>query len=61
MDTNERSLDWENKKGGRYGKLAHAVTQVNGIRMHYVIQGSGPQLMLLHSWPQTWYEWWAYS
>lgn len=35
----------------------HAMTQVNGIRMHYVIQGTGPLLMLLHGWPQTWYEW----
>ena len=35
----------------------HAMTQVNGIMMHYVIQGTGPLLMLLHGWPQTWYEW----
>jgi haloacetate dehalogenase len=35
----------------------HAMTQVNGIRMHYVIQGTGPLLMLLHGRPQPWYEW----
>ena len=31
--------------------------QVNGIRMHYVKMGEGPLLILLHGWPQTWYEW----
>ena len=31
--------------------------QVNGIRLHYVKMGEGPLLILLHGWPQTWYEW----
>jgi pimeloyl-ACP methyl ester carboxylesterase len=31
--------------------------QVNGMRMHYVKMGKGPLLILLHGWPQTWYEW----
>jgi len=31
--------------------------QVNGIRMHYVKMGEGHLLILLHGWPQTWYEW----
>jgi pimeloyl-ACP methyl ester carboxylesterase len=31
--------------------------QVNGIRLHYVKMGAGPLLILLHGWPQTWYEW----
>lgn len=31
--------------------------QVNGIRTHYVQMGKGPLLILLHGWPQTWYEW----
>jgi pimeloyl-ACP methyl ester carboxylesterase len=25
--------------------------------MHYVKMGSGPLLILLHGWPETWYEW----
>jgi pimeloyl-ACP methyl ester carboxylesterase len=25
--------------------------------LHYVKTGSGPVLVLLHGWPQTWYEW----
>lgn len=29
----------------------------NSIRMHYVTQGSGPLLVLLHGFPEFWYSW----
>lgn len=29
----------------------------NGLRMHAVIGGAGPPLLLVHGWPQTWYQW----
>ncbi len=29
----------------------------NGIRMHYVTQGEGPLVVLLHGFPQFWYCW----
>ncbi|MFG3261938.1 MULTISPECIES: alpha/beta fold hydrolase [Streptomyces] len=29
------------------------VTQVDGVRLHYLRAGSGPLLVLLHGWPQT--------
>src|SRR5690348_11178848 len=29
---------------------------VNGVRLHYVAGGSGEPLILLHGWPQTWWE-----
>ncbi|MFG3258681.1 alpha/beta fold hydrolase [Streptomyces sp. NPDC048172] len=35
----------------------HRFATVRGVRMHYVTGGSGPALVLLHGWPQTWYEW----
>ena len=43
----------------------HGTADVNGVRMHYVTNGEaggeaggeGPPLVLLHGWPQTWYEW----
>jgi pimeloyl-ACP methyl ester carboxylesterase len=28
----------------------------NGLRMHAVIGGEGPPLLLVHGWPQTWYQ-----
>lgn len=37
--------------------MEHGFAQVNGVRLHYVRQGSGPLVLLLHGWPQTWYEW----
>lgn len=30
---------------------------VNGIRLHYVIGGEGPPVVLLPGWPQTWWAW----
>jgi pimeloyl-ACP methyl ester carboxylesterase len=30
---------------------------VNGIKLHYVSAGSGPVVILLHGWPQTWFAW----
>ena len=35
----------------------HHQRKVNGFRMHYVQAGRGYPLLLLHGWPQSWYEW----
>ena len=35
----------------------HKQCMVNGFRMHYVVAGNGFPLVLLHGWPQSWYEW----
>jgi pimeloyl-ACP methyl ester carboxylesterase len=37
--------------------FSHHTASVNGIQMHYVIGGQGEPVVLLHGWPQTWYEW----
>lgn len=37
--------------------FSHHTASVNGIKMHYVIGGQGEPVVLLHGWPQTWYEW----
>ncbi len=37
------------------GVSRHA--QVNGVGLHYVAAGSGPAVILLHGWPQTWFAW----
>ncbi len=33
------------------------IASLNGVRLHYVVAGSGPPLVLLHGWPQTWFAW----
>ncbi|MEO6713732.1 MAG: hypothetical protein ABIM89_09925, partial [Mycobacteriales bacterium] len=30
---------------------------VDGVRLHYVKGGSGPLVMLVHGFGQSWYEW----
>jgi len=42
---------------GKKIDYTHHKTIVNGILMHYVIGGKGDPVVLLHGWPETWYEW----
>jgi len=35
----------------------HRYIITNGIRMHYVSQGEGPLIVLLHGFPEFWYSW----
>lgn len=37
--------------------LLHGYAQANGVRLHYVEQGSGPLVVLLHGFPDFWYSW----
>lgn len=37
--------------------FSHGTVAVQGTTLHYVRGGSGPPLILLHGWPQTWWEW----
>lgn len=37
--------------------LRHAEGRVNGIRLHWVEQGEGPPVVLLHGFPEFWYAW----
>jgi alpha-beta hydrolase superfamily lysophospholipase len=37
--------------------FSHHMASVNGIQLHYVIGGLGDPIVLLHGWPETWYEW----
>ena len=39
-------------------ELAHRYADVgDGVRLHYVEAGEGPLVVLLHGFPQFWYEW----
>jgi pimeloyl-ACP methyl ester carboxylesterase len=35
----------------------HHYANLKGVRLHYVTAGRGTPMVLLHGWPQTWYEW----
>ncbi|MFZ0567851.1 MAG: alpha/beta fold hydrolase, partial [Nitrososphaeraceae archaeon] len=37
--------------------FSHHTASVNGIQLHYVIGGQGDPVVLLHGYPQSWYEW----
>lgn len=37
--------------------FSSASSQVGQVRWHYVTGGSGDVVVLLHGWPQTWFEW----
>ena len=38
-------------------ELQHRSVEVNGIRMHLAEQGSGPAVVLLHGFPESWWSW----
>jgi pimeloyl-ACP methyl ester carboxylesterase len=37
--------------------LQHHFVTSNGIKMHYVEQGSGPLVVMCHGFPESWYSW----
>jgi cephalosporin-C deacetylase-like acetyl esterase len=37
--------------------FSHHMASVNGIQLHYVIGGHGAPVVLIHGFPETWYEW----
>jgi pimeloyl-ACP methyl ester carboxylesterase len=37
--------------------VEHRDVEVNGIRLHIAEQGSGPLVLLLHGFPESWYSW----
>lgn len=38
-------------------EVQHRVVETNGIRMHVAEAGSGPLVLLLHGFPESWYSW----
>ncbi|MEH2140878.1 alpha/beta fold hydrolase [Nostoc sp.] len=35
----------------------HDYITTNGVKLHYVIQGEGPLMLMLHGFPEFWYSW----
>jgi pimeloyl-ACP methyl ester carboxylesterase len=38
-------------------EVRHHFADLGEVLMHYVTAGQGPPVVLLHGWPQTWWEW----
>lgn len=38
-------------------EMTHHYADLGDVRLHYVIAGQGFPVVLLHGWPQSWYEW----
>lgn len=39
------------------GQWRHRFARINGLDVHYVEQGSGPLVVLLHGFPHLWFSW----
>src|SRR4249919_4032347 len=37
--------------------ITHRYADLGDVLIHYVTAGQGPAVVLLHGWPQTWWEW----
>ncbi|MBU7585120.1 MAG: alpha/beta hydrolase [Nostoc sp. TH1S01] len=35
----------------------HKYVTTNGVKLHYVTQGTGPLMLMLHGFPEFWYSW----
>jgi pimeloyl-ACP methyl ester carboxylesterase len=62
LQTNQTSVEQQQLMNGIFFEIdnvtfSHHMATVNGIQLHYVIGGQGDPVVLLHGWPQTWYEW----
>src|SRR4029079_10770697 len=38
-------------------EVQHRFANINGIKIHFVEQGSGPLVVLVHGFPESWYSW----
>jgi pimeloyl-ACP methyl ester carboxylesterase len=39
------------------GGFTEKTARVNGVTLNYATGGTGPAVVLLHGYPQTWYMW----
>lgn len=46
-----------NLPAGFWKTFTSRFVNADGLRMHVVIGGDGPPLLLVHGWPENWYQW----
>src|SRR5262249_35481999 len=46
-----------NLRPGLSAKFTSRYIDTGELRLHAVIGGEGPPLLLVHGWPETWYAW----
>jgi pimeloyl-ACP methyl ester carboxylesterase len=46
-----------NLPDGFAGTFTSRFVDIGDLRLHAVIGGEGPPLLLIHGWPETWYAW----
>jgi pimeloyl-ACP methyl ester carboxylesterase len=56
-DAERRELDNDSAVAQLGGDFASGTVTANGTTIHYVRGGRGPALVLLHGFPQDWFEW----
>jgi pimeloyl-ACP methyl ester carboxylesterase len=37
--------------------IEHRLVETNGVRLHCAVDGSGPLVLFLHGFPESWYSW----
>lgn len=42
---------------GQTSRITHSTVDVGGVDLHVAEQGSGPLVVLLHGFPESWYSW----
>src|SRR5512133_842312 len=51
------ALETPNMQEGIADTFTSRYIDAGDVRLHAVIGGEGPPLLLIHGWPQTWYAW----
>src|SRR5436309_13459759 len=46
-----------NLPAGFTGTFTSRYVDAGDVRLHAVVGGEGPPLLLVHGWPQNWYAW----
>lgn len=57
METDVRRTPEQTDGTGAPAEVTHRSLEANGLQMHIAEAGTGPLVLLLHGWPESWYSW----